>query len=120
MSAQGGAAARVAEAGHAEAVFDTDFVQLYARFRREQEALMATARAIFSTLGGLATPGPPEPGRRGSLPELLLAYERSLILWALARTGDEQRSAARLLGIRPSTLNEKMKRTGIGRPCAGG
>jgi DNA-binding NtrC family response regulator len=43
-------------------------------------------------------------------------YERSLILEALSQTGGNQRRAARLLGILPTTLHEKMKRLGIPRP----
>lgn len=121
MSAHGAASPRVAASGPAAPAFDSDLVQLYARFRSEQAALLATAREMFATLGGLAPPAPPQPGTRpGSLPELLLAYERALVLWALARSGNEQRSAARLLGICPSTLNEKMKRIGIARPSADG
>lgn len=37
-------------------------------------------------------------------------YERSLILHALKITGGNQRRAARLLGLRPTTLNSKIKR----------
>jgi hypothetical protein len=44
---------------------------------------------------------------------LLEAYERSLILAALGAVGGRQRSAAALLRILPTTLNEKMKRLGI-------
>ena len=46
---------------------------------------------------------------------LLEAYERSLILAALGAAGGRQRSAAALLRVLPTTLNEKMKRLGIGR-----
>jgi hypothetical protein len=59
------------------------------------------------------------PGNAGSegiasdLRGLLEAYERSLILAALAAVGGRQRSAADLLRIQPSTLHEKMKRLGI-------
>lgn len=44
---------------------------------------------------------------------LLEGYERSLILAALGAVGGRQRSAARLLGILPTTFHEKMKRLGI-------
>lgn len=47
------------------------------------------------------------------LAALIEAYERSLILAALATVGGRQRSAAELLRILPSTLAEKMKRLGI-------
>jgi hypothetical protein len=48
-----------------------------------------------------------------ALGSLLEAYERSVILAALATVGGRQRSAAQLLRILPSTLHEKMKRLGI-------
>ena len=44
---------------------------------------------------------------------LLEAYERSIIHAALGTVGGRQRSAAELLRILPTTLNEKMKRLGI-------
>ncbi|MFI5184814.1 MAG: helix-turn-helix domain-containing protein [Vicinamibacteria bacterium] len=40
-------------------------------------------------------------------------YERELILGALREAGGRQRQAARILGILPTTLHEKMKRLGI-------
>jgi DNA-binding NtrC family response regulator len=43
----------------------------------------------------------------------VLAYERSLIEAALAETGGNQRRAARLLGLLPTTLHEKIKRLGL-------
>jgi hypothetical protein len=54
---------------------------------------------------------PPEPS--ADLKGLLEAYERSLILAALGAVGGRQRSAAALLRILPTTLNEKMKRLGL-------
>ncbi len=45
-----------------------------------------------------------------SLREMVEAYERSLILIALNAARGHQRSAARMLGLLPSTLNEKMRR----------
>jgi DNA-binding NtrC family response regulator len=50
----------------------------------------------------------------------VLAYERELILAALAEAGGNQRRAARLLGILPTTLHEKMKRFGLRNPPATG
>jgi hypothetical protein len=47
------------------------------------------------------------------LKKLLEDYERSLIFAALGAVGGRQRSAAALLRILPTTLNEKMKRLGI-------
>ncbi len=40
-------------------------------------------------------------------------YERSLIRWALEKGGGVQRRAAEILGMKPSTLSERMKRLGI-------
>ena len=44
-------------------------------------------------------------------------FETELIRWALLRTGGHQRRAARLLGMKVTTLNAKIKRYGI-RPHA--
>jgi DNA-binding NtrC family response regulator len=49
----------------------------------------------------------------GNLRSRLLAYERQLIERALQAYGGHQRRAARALGLRPTTLNEKMKRFGL-------
>jgi two-component system response regulator PilR (NtrC family) len=40
-------------------------------------------------------------------------YERQLIEAALRRTGGVQKQAAEMLGLKPTTLNEKIKRLGI-------
>jgi len=40
-------------------------------------------------------------------------FESGLIRCALTRTGGRQRRAAALLGIKPTTLHEKMKRYGM-------
>jgi transcriptional regulator with GAF, ATPase, and Fis domain len=40
-------------------------------------------------------------------------FERQLIEGALRRTGGVQKHAAELLGLKPTTLNEKIKRLGI-------
>ncbi|HEY7512370.1 MAG TPA: helix-turn-helix domain-containing protein [Vicinamibacteria bacterium] len=50
-----------------------------------------------------------------NLQEQVREYERNLIQNALAVAGGHQRRAARALGIRPTTLNEKMKRLGLRR-----
>ena len=57
----------------------------------------------------------PEAGATfgGDLRSRLLAYERQLIERALQAYGGHQRRAARALGLRPTTLNEKMKRFGL-------
>ena len=40
-------------------------------------------------------------------------FELGLIRWALIRTEWRQRRAADILGIKPTTLHEKMKRYGL-------
>jgi DNA-binding NtrC family response regulator len=68
---------------------------------------------------------PREMSRRGSLPDVaplpegvrfydaVSRYERQLIESALRRSGGVQKQAAELLGLKPTTLNEKIKRLGI-------
>ena len=51
-----------------------------------------------------------------SLRHLVEAYERRLILEALARAQGNQRRAAAELGCLPTTLNEKMRRLAL-RAC---
>lgn len=50
-----------------------------------------------------------------NLQDQLRRYERDLIVNALEAAGGHQRRAAAALGIRPTTLNEKMKRLGLRR-----
>lgn len=45
-----------------------------------------------------------------SLREMVDAYEKNLIQIALTAAQGHQRRAARMLGLLPSTLNEKMRR----------
>ncbi len=47
------------------------------------------------------------------LGSLLDDYERKLISLALEATGGHQRRAAASLGIRPTTLSEKLRRLGM-------
>jgi DNA-binding NtrC family response regulator len=49
----------------------------------------------------------------GDLRGLLEDYERQLIVSALEACGMRQNAAARMLGILPTTLNEKLKRLGL-------
>lgn len=55
---------------------------------------------------------PTRPGR--TLKARVEAYERQLIMAALERAGGNQHRAAVALGVRPTTLNEKLRRLGIG------
>jgi hypothetical protein len=71
-----------------------------------EDTLKSAASPASSGLaGGLAG--------ESDLRKLLEDYERSLIFAALGAVGGRQRSAAALLRILPTTLNEKMKRLGI-------
>jgi two-component system response regulator PilR (NtrC family) len=47
------------------------------------------------------------------LAEAVSRYERQLIESALRKSGGVQKRAARLLGLKPTTLNEKIRRLGI-------
>jgi DNA-binding NtrC family response regulator len=61
----------------------------------------------------------PESDAPRDLRSRVLAYERRLIAAALTATGGNQRRAARLLGILPTTLHEKLKRNGLHTPGLG-
>jgi len=47
------------------------------------------------------------------LPQAVSRFERQLIESALRRSGGVQKQAAKLLGLKPTTLNEKIRRLGI-------
>ncbi len=51
-----------------------------------------------------------------TLREMVEAYEMNLILLALKAAQGHQRRASRMLGLLPSTLNEKMRRYRIRNP----
>jgi DNA-binding NtrC family response regulator len=48
-----------------------------------------------------------------TLKDMVLDYERRLIMAALSAADGHQRRAAEALGLLPTTLHEKMKRLGI-------
>ena len=52
-------------------------------------------------------------GSRPTLKVMLEEYERRIIEQALQATNGNQRRAARVLGVLPTTLHEKMKRLGL-------
>jgi len=60
-----------------------------------------------------ALPNPPSLPHGVALPEAVTRYERQLIESALRRCDGVQKQAARLLGLKPTTLNEKIRRLGI-------
>ena len=55
----------------------------------------------------------PRNGQPLGLQEEVQRYESELIRHALQRTGGNQRRAAKLLGVKVTTLNCKIKRLGI-------
>lgn len=62
-----------------------------------------------------SVPGGEDIGPGFSYQEAVEEFERSLIRRALDQSGGVQRRAADLLGVKPTTLNERMKRLGIRR-----
>ena len=87
----------------------------------EEEALGVLERSLIEELTRVAGDDPRGGGSDGSkapngpYSEVLEAYERRLILQALQACGGVQRDAADLLGLAPTTLNEKLKRLGLRR-----
>ncbi len=71
--------------------------------------MAATPLAVFGS-SALPAPAHNDAAAASSLPSLIDAYERSLILAALAATRGHQRRAARVLGIGATTLHAKLKR----------
>ena len=53
------------------------------------------------------------PGPNQNLTSMIEDYERRLIVLALEAAGGHQRRAAASLGIRPTTLSEKLRRLGL-------
>jgi DNA-binding NtrC family response regulator len=60
-----------------------------------------------------AIPGPSILAEDVPFYDAVSGYERRLIEGALRRTGGVQKQAAEILGLKPTTLNEKIKRLGI-------
>jgi DNA-binding NtrC family response regulator len=78
----------------------------------EEEALDALGRSLIEALAPPALGGPAEWGA-GGFAHVVHAFERRLISQALEACGGVQRDAAAVLGVSPTTLNEKLKRLGI-------
>lgn len=76
--------------------------------------LKELALALLKEVESLKEAQPPEGGRANvNFSEEVRRFETELIRWALLRTGGHQRRAARLLNIKVTTLNAKIKRYGI-------
>jgi transcriptional regulator with GAF, ATPase, and Fis domain len=81
--------------------------------RPELFVIKELMRRLWEQLELLEPPAESEPTMPLTLRDETHRFEARLITQALARTGGHQFRAARLLGLRPTTLHEKMKRYGI-------
>lgn len=80
--------------------------------RHNLDNLREAALSVLKELDSL-TSNQPEPERKLGLQEEVQRYEMELIRNALQRTRGNQRKAAKLLGVKVTTLNCKIKRYGI-------
>ena len=80
--------------------------------RHNLDNLREAALTVLKELESL-TNNQPEPERRLGLQEEVQRYEIELIRSALQRTRGNQRRAAKLLRVKVTTLNCKIKRYGV-------
>jgi DNA-binding NtrC family response regulator len=90
----------------------TDLVHAENRIEALRSLVLIFLREVES-LKKVVTPRPRKKGDPISLDSEVNAFEATLIRDALTKTNGNQRDAAKLLKIKPSTLNAKMKRLGI-------
>ncbi len=76
-------------------------------------SLREAAITLLREVESLANRNEPQPGGRLGLQEEVQRYESELIREALQRTHGNQRRAAKLLRVKVTTLNCKIKRLGI-------
>ena len=75
-----------------------------------RELALALLGEVESLTGGEApAPAPCRGGEEADFYELIRAYEKFLIRRALLKTGGNQARAARMLGLKPTTLHNKIK-----------
>ena len=74
------------------------------------KSLREVARSLLQELEELSTSQPQDPGQNVRLHDEVQRFESSLIRHALGRTGGSQTRAAKLLGVKLTTLNTKIKR----------
>ena len=77
------------------------------------DSLREAALTLMREVESLASRQEPQTNGRLRLQEEVQRYERELIRQALQRTHGNQRRAAKLLGVKVTTLNCKIKRLGI-------
>jgi transcriptional regulator with GAF, ATPase, and Fis domain len=77
--------------------------------------LRAMARSLLTELESLGRPGALEPEGKLNLDDEVKRYEIGLIRAALDKADGSQTCAARMLGVKVTTLNTKIKRYQIMR-----
>src|SRR5256884_1602569 len=77
------------------------------------DALREVALTLLHEVESLRSLRPPRSSEQPRLPEAVRRFETHLILAALEKTRGNQFRAARLLGVKHTTLNAKIKRYGI-------
>ena len=77
------------------------------------DALREVALTLLHEVESLRSLRPPRSSEQPRLPEAVRRFETHLILAALEKTRGNQLRAARLLGVKHTTLNAKIKRYGI-------
>ena len=75
--------------------------------------LRETVLQLLDEVESLAISRPVDVKRGARFSDEVRQFEVSLIRTALGRTSGSQTRAARLLGLKPTTLNAKIKRYGI-------
>ena len=65
--------------------------------------------SLFDPSPGLESPG----GERLVLRDMLLSFERNLIVTVMVAANGNQKRAAEALGVLPTTFQEKLKRFGL-------
>jgi DNA-binding NtrC family response regulator len=81
-----------------------------AAFNNKLEALKVLMQALLKEMDALGKASALESGFEINLDDEVRHYEADLIRCALIRTGGRQRRAARLLNMKVTTLNAKIKR----------
>ena len=90
----------------------TDLAQASSRIQALRSLILIFLREVDS-LKRVVGPRARKKGDPIKLEREMDAFEASLIRDALMKSKGNQRDAAKLLGIKPTTLNAKMKRLGI-------
>jgi DNA-binding NtrC family response regulator len=90
----------------------TDLAQAASRIEALRSLILIFLREVDS-LKKVISPRARKKGDSIKLDREIDAFEASLIRDALVKSKGNQRDAAKLLGIKPTTLHAKMKRLGI-------